>query len=179
MFLADGFEEAEALVTLDLMRRADINVKTVGIGSDTILGTHSIRVFADMKESDFDLSECEGIILPGGMHGTENLYENPTVIKALEYCFENKKLIAAICAAPIIPGRKGMLKSLKAVCFPGFEDELLNAEIKNSPCVSDDSFITAKGAGCVFEFAHAIIRYVINTETADKIISVIQHDKIS
>lgn len=179
MFLADGFEESEALVTLDLMRRADINIKTVGIGADTVLGAHSIRVFADMKETEFDLSECEGIILPGGMPGTENLYANQTVIKALEYCFDNKKLIASICAAPIIPGRKGMLESVKAVCFPGFEDELLYAEIKDCPCVSDGNFITAKGAGCVFEFAHAIIRYIINIEAADNIISVVQHDKIS
>lgn len=175
MFLADGFEETEALVTLDMMRRADIDVKTVGIGKNEITGTHNICVKADISENDILFDNCDGIILPGGMPGTENLYNSEKVIKALMYCADKNLLIAAICAAPIIPGRKGLLKGKKAVCFPGFEDELLGAEVCNIPCKKTDNIITAKGAGCVFEFSHQIIQYIKNRAVADNVIRTIQH----
>lgn len=178
MFLADGFEEAEALVTLDLLRRAAVDVRTVGIGSEYITGTHNICVKADMTPEHFSADNCDGIILPGGMPGTENLYADATVQAALDYCYKTKKLICAICAAPIIPGRKGYLKGIDAVCFPGFEDELLSANVLSCKCVNDKNFITAAGAGCVFEFAHNIISYILNADVADEIISAIQHEKL-
>ena len=175
MFLADGFEETEALVTLDMMRRADIEVKTVGIGKNEITGTHNICVKADLSDCDISVECCEGIILPGGMPGTENLYSNETVISFLKHCSDKKLLIAAICAAPIILGRKGLLKDKKAVCFPGFEDELDGAYVVSCPCVRDDNIITAKGAGCVFEFSHQIIHYIKGEFVAESVIRTIQH----
>lgn len=174
MFLADGFEETEALVPLDLIRRAGCDIKTVGIGSEYITGAHGICVKADLAESQFSSILCDGIILPGGMPGTENLYSSNTVMNAVQSCIENK-MVAAICAAPIILGREAMLRDKKAVCFPGFEDELIGAEIEQLPCVRDKNVITAKGAGCVFEFAYEIISYFKNKETADNVINTIQH----
>ena len=175
MFLANGFEETEALVTLDLMRRADIEVCTVGIGSQVIEGTHGIKVFADISDTCAELTDCEGIILPGGMPGTENLYSSPVVSDAVDFCVKNNKLICAICAAPIILGRKGLLAGHKAVCFPGFEDELEGAVIEASPSVKSGKYITAKGAGCVFEFSYEIIAEIKDENTAVQVISTIQH----
>lgn len=175
MFLADGFEETEALVTLDMMRRAGIEVLTVGIGKKCITGAHNIVVTADILCADVSLDSCEGIVLPGGMPGTENLYASDVVISALDFCMNNSLLVAAICAAPIIIGRKGYLNGKNAVCFPGFENELSGAYLSTSQAVTDSHIITAKGAGCVFEFSHSIISYIKNTAAADKVISDIQH----
>ncbi len=175
MFLADGFEETEALVTLDMMRRAKLDIKTVGIGSSVICGTHGIKVLADIGENDVNTDLCDGVILPGGMPGTENLFVSETVNAVTDYCYNGGKLICAICAAPIILGRKGLLKGHNAVCFPGFEDELDGAQVKNAPCVKSGNIITAKGAGCVFEFSYEIISAVKGKETAEEVISTIQH----
>ncbi len=175
MFLADGFEETEALVTLDLLRRADISVKTVGIGRNEITGTHNICVKADLSEDKISISDCDGIILPGGMPGTENLYFSETVIKYVNFCYDNKKLISAICAAPIILGRLGYLKNKNAVCYPGFELQLSDATVLTEQSVADDNIITAKGAGCVFEFSYNLINYICDTSTADRIMKEIQH----
>ncbi len=175
MFLADGFEETEALVTLDMMRRAGIDVKTAGVGASVICGTHGIKVVADICEDEVNAQLCDGVILPGGMPGTENLFASETVKTVTEYCFNDGKLIGAICAAPIIPGRQGLLKDREAVCFPGFEEELVGAKVKNAPCVKSGNIITAKGAGCVFEFSYEIIAAVKGKETAEEVISTIQH----
>ncbi len=175
MFLADGFEETEALVTLDMMKRAGIEVKTVGVGSSVVCGTHGIKVFSDIGENEVDTDLCDGVILPGGMPGTENLFSSETVNAVTDYCFGCGKLICAICAAPVIPGRKGLLNGHEAVCFPGFEEELDGADVKNAPCVKSGNIITAKGAGCVFEFSYEIISAVKGKETAEEVILTIQH----
>ena len=177
MFLADGFEEIEALGTLDLMRRAGIDVKTVTTDGDVVCGTHGIRVFADITEKDFAYDCCDGIILPGGMPGTENLHENETVASAVSYCMDNNKLVACICAAPVILGRRGYLKGINAVCFPGFENELAEAIVKSdSLCEKDGNIITAKGAGCVFEFAYAVISLIKDSTTAKNVIDTVQYN---
>lgn len=175
MFLADGFEETEALVTLDMIRRAGICISTVGVGTVTPEGAHGIKVFADMSEKDFSLDECSGIILPGGMPGTENLYSSEIVRSAVTYCFDKGLITAAICAAPIVFGRIGFLSGKKAVCYPGFENELEGAVICSCECVADGTVITAKGAGCAFEFSHQIISQLKNEAAADKVIAEIQH----
>lgn len=175
MFLADGFEETEALVTLDMLRRAGVDIKTVGIGTALVNGTHGIKVSSDIEESDVNFADCDGIILPGGMPGTENLYASDIVNKSVEFCNNENKLVCAICAAPIILGRKGLLNGHNAVCFPGFEKELNGAVITDVPCVKSGNIITAKGAGCVFEFSYEIITAVKDEKTARDVISAIQH----
>ena len=157
MFLADGFEETEAIATLDVLRRGGINVKTVGVGGEMICGTHDITVKADVTDIDFD--NIDGVILPGGMPGTLNLQKAPGVNAARKHCADNGKLLAAICAAPMILGELGYLSGKKAVCFPGFEDSLTDAEIMSDGVVRDGNYITAMGAGKALEFGAAIVDY--------------------
>lgn len=175
MFLADGFEETEALVTLDMLRRAEIDIKTVGVSGAEITGAHRITVKADITDKDFSFSDCEGIILPGGMPGTENLFSSDFVCDAVDFCYANNKLICAICAAPIILGRKGLLDKKTAVCFPGFEGELTGAAVIDKACIRDENIITAKGAGCVFEFSFEIISFIKGSDIAEFVIDTIQH----
>lgn len=174
IFLADGFEEVEALAPLDMMRRAKLDVKTVGVTGEFVTSSHGITVKTDITENELDINTIEGVILPGGMPGTLNLEASKTVIDCVKHCFENGKLTAAICAAPSIFGHLGMLKNKKATCFPSFETELLGAEHSTDHTVTDGTVITAKGAGCAIEFGHAILSYVVSKETADKIIEDMQ-----
>lgn len=157
VFLADGFEETEAIAPIDVIRRAGLEVKTVGVGSDMPCGAHDIYVRADCTE--IDMEDMDGIILPGGMPGTLNLQKNPMVNRAIEHCRQNGKLIAAICAAPMILGELGYLDGKNAVCFPGFEDSLGEANILSDGVVRDGDIITAKGAGKALEFGAAIVDY--------------------
>ncbi len=179
LFLADGFEETEALVPLDLIRRAGIPVLTVGVTGESVTGAHHICVRSDIQMEDVDLSDCTGVILPGGMPGTENLYADSRVRDAVTFCAENNKLIACICAAPIIPGRMGLLRGKQAVCFPGFEAELTGRVATDASVVADGRLITAKGAGCVFPFAAKIIEALDRRETADSVIRSIQYTDLT
>ncbi len=159
VLLADGFEEVEAIAPIDVMRRNGLPLKTVGVGGCEICGAHSITVKADMRIEDIDIETVDGIILPGGMPGTTNLQKNETVGKLIAYCNDNGLLIAAICAAPMILGQLGLLKGREAVCFPGFEEHLLGADICDVPVAVCDHIITAKGAGAALEFGSAIVDY--------------------
>ncbi|MDO5123650.1 MAG: DJ-1/PfpI family protein [Eubacteriales bacterium] len=170
--LAPGFEEIEAIATVDMLRRGGVEVQTVGIGcgcTPKIEGGHNITVTADIKESGIVTDGLEGIILPGGMPGTLNLEKSKTVKKLIDYCVFNNLYICAICAAPQILGHMGLLSGKRATCYPGFEDELIGAQIVNAPAVVDGKIITGKGPGCTVEFASAIIEAVADKETAQKI----------
>lgn len=160
LFLAPGFEETEALATLDVLRRAELEVYTVGVGGKVITGSHKIPVTADVMDSEIAPSDdVEGIILPGGMPGTLNLENARTVQAFLDYAWENHKIIAAICAAPSILGHKGFLRGKRAVCFPGYESQLEGAKVLDTPVCVDDTIITARGAGVSLEFGFEIVRY--------------------
>ena len=172
VFLADGFEETEAIAPIDMLRRAEKDVVTVGIGTDGIKSSHGIPVLCDMTDMQVELDErLEMIVLPGGMPGTLNLEKNPVVNAAIEYCVKNSVPIGAICAAPSILGHKGLLKNRNAVWFPGFEKDLDGANVMNDKlvCVTDGNIITAKGAGAAMEFAFAIIAYFYSEERAGEI----------
>jgi len=174
MFLADGFEEVEALATLDFLRRADIEVLTVGISDKKIKGSHSITVEADIAEADVKLDdELQAVILPGGMPGTINLENSETVQNAVKYCLENDRYIAAICAAPSILGHIGALKGKEAICYPGFEKELEGAKISEKGVVSDGKIITGKAMGYAVDFGAEIVRCVKDAESAEKIMRAI------
>ena len=175
LFLAPGFEEIEALVPLDCIRRAGMDILTVGIGDNAVSGTHGIKVKTDISIDEIDLTTLEGILLPGGMPGTENLYADPALREIVLFCAQNEKLIASICAAPSIPGRLGLLKGKRAVCFPGFEDQLAERLPSEKAVETDGCYITAKGAGCAFLFAHAIITYFKGKETADRVLLNMQY----
>jgi 4-methyl-5(b-hydroxyethyl)-thiazole monophosphate biosynthesis len=169
LFLADGFEECEALAPLDILRRANIEIKTVGIGSNTIVGSHGISVNCDTINKDLTLGNLKGIILPGGMPGALNLENSQTVQDTIDYCVNNNLLISAICAAPQILGHKGILKGKNATCFPGFEEELKGAYLKDEKVVCDGNIITACGAGAAFEFGFKILEYFTDKDTANNL----------
>lgn len=178
LFLATGFEECEALAPLDILRRADIEVKTVGIGGKYITGSHGIEITADLTENDFSVNEdIEGIILPGGMPGTLNLENNSTVQKAIDYANEKNLLIAAICAAPSILGHKNLLINKNATCFCGFESELIGANVLSNPVVTDGNIITAFGAGAAFDFGFEILKYLTDSQKAETLSKQMRYSK--
>lgn len=175
VFLADGFEEVEALTPVDYVRRAGKQVVTVGVTGKTVTGAHEIPVVCDMSIDDFNINiDDEGIILPGGIPGTINLENSEKVQSAIDFCVENKKMIAAICAAPSILGHKNLLDGKCAICFPGFENELYGAIISDKYAVADGNIITAKGAGSASDFSFEIIRYLCSEEKAQEIKKTVQ-----
>lgn len=174
-FLADGFEETEAIAPVDMLRRAGVTVKTVGIGKSVITGSHGISVICDLTDSELRLTdELDGVILPGGMPGTLNLDASQTVHSAVDFAVLHQKLVCAICAAPSILGRKGLLSGKKAIAFPGFEKELEGAIISKDPVVKDGVFITAKGAGVAVDFGLEIVAALVSRAKSDEIRSSIQ-----
>ncbi len=174
LFLANGFEEMEALTPLDMLRRVGVEVKTVGVTGKTVIGAHQIPVVADLTQDEIDISLADGIVLPGGMPGTLNLENSVVVQKAIGYCHENDKLIAAICAAPSILGHKGILNEKSVTCFSGFEKDWQGAEIHDDKVVIDGSFITAKGAGCALSFGCAIVTCLMGEQVASKLLQDMQ-----
>ena len=171
IFLAEGFEELEALNPVDVLRRAQIPVTTVGVGAKTITGAHNIPVTCDREIDEiYSFEDMEMVILPGGMPGTVNLENSPAVQKALDWAAENELWIGAICAAPSVLGHKGLLKGKKAICFPGFEQALEGAELsfEESVCI-DGHIITAKGAGVALQFALALVKCLKGDAAAQNI----------
>lgn len=150
VFLADGFEELEALAPVDILRRGGCEVKTVGVSGKTAVGAHNIPVVCDITVE-------EAVILPGGMPGTLNLENSEYVQKFIDFAAEKGLYIGAICAAPSILGHKGLLKSKKATCFPGFEKDLEGAEFSDVPVVTDGKITTAYGAGAAFDFGFRLL----------------------
>lgn len=174
-FLADGFEETEAIAPVDMLRRAGVTVKTVGIGKSVITGSHGLSVICDLTDSEVRLTdELDGVILPGGMPGTLNLDASQAVHSAVDFAVSHQKLVCAICAAPSILGRKGLLSGKKAIAFPGFEKELEGAIISKAPVVKDGVFITAKGAGVAVDFGLEIVAALVSRAKSDEIRSSIQ-----
>lgn len=173
LFLADGFEEVEAVTTIDYLRRAGIIVTTVGIGGKSIRGTHDITVCADIEEQQVKFNdELMGIILPGGIPGTSNLEQSETVQSAIDFCVANNRLVAAICAAPRILGHKNLLYGLDATCYPGVEGECYGANIrKQRPVCCAKNFITGMSAGCATQFAAKIIEYFKGEAVAQNVLA--------
>ena len=169
-FLADGFEEMEALCPVDILRRGGCEVVTVGVGEEIITGSHGISVCTDITDGETELNDnVEMIILPGGMPGTLNLEKNLNVQKAIDYCSQNNKFIGAICAAPSVLGHKGLLKGREAICFPGFEEQLDCEKISDDYVCKDGNIITAKGAGVAQEFGLKLLEVLRGKEAAVKL----------
>lgn len=169
VFLADGFEEAEALVTVDILRRADICVQTVGIGGTQITGAHHITVQADISEEQAVADAPEAVVLPGGGMGTQHLEASACVQAFVDFAAEKGLLIGAICAAPSILGHKGLLRGKRATCFPSFEETLEGAATCTDVVVRDGNIVTGKGAGAVIPFALALVAYLTSPQKAKEI----------
>ncbi|MDP4152343.1 MAG: DJ-1/PfpI family protein [Bacillota bacterium] len=176
IFLANGFEDIEAIAPIDILRRAKVEVKTVGVGGKTIKSARGISVNTDVLPEDVDVTKADMIILPGGP-GCTNLEANPIVMNALHYMNKNGKLIAAICAAPSILGKRGMLRGKRATCFPGYEDQCEGMICSDETVCVDDNIITAKGAGASLEFGYKLAEILCGKETADNVMQRMQfHD---
>lgn len=169
VLLGDGFEELEAIAPVDLLRRAGINVKTVGVGSCAPSGTHQVLLSVDMKEEQVDFSRMEALVLIGGQPATTHLDESLWVQTAIAYAVEHQIPIGAICAAPSILGHAGVLRGLRAACYPGYEQELVGAMITDQPVVTDGLVTTARGAGVAIEFALELVARLASPETAQQI----------
>ena len=162
VFLAEGFEEVEALTVVDYLRRADVKVETVSITENQqVKGAHDIIVTADKRMSELGNSnQYDGVVLPGGMPGAANLRDNDKVIDIVQELNEDKKLVAAICAAPIILQKAGIISGREITSYPGFEDQLEGCKYSESSVVRDDNIITSRGASIAGDFAMAIVEYL-------------------
>ena len=172
LFLANGFEEIEALTQVDYLRRAGIEIKTLGIGSEYITGSRNITVKADMNIKDAEMTDTQMVILPGGLGGVEGISTCEKAISMIKEAYSNGIYIAAICAAPTILAKLGMLSGKKCVCYPSMLGELeehggiICAE---QSVVTDGNIITAKAAGCSEEFSFELISALKNIETAQAV----------
>lgn len=187
LFLAPGFEEVEALAPLDLLRRGGLTVTTVAIRpplapqdshSTAVTGAHGITVLADIPEEDFPAHLAaqpglEAVILPGGMPGTTHLDASPTVELALEQAVAQEAYLCAICAAPLILGKRGLLRGKQATCFPGFEDLLKGATV-GGKVIRDGRIVTAAGMGVAQEFGLELLSLLASPQKAGEIRQAIQ-----
>ncbi len=173
MLLANGFEEVEALAPLDLLRRAGLDVKTVSIEeTETVQGSHGITVLADVMPEEAN-EEIDLLILPGGMPGSERLDRSPLVDCMIEKALASNGRLAAICAAPLVLGKRGLLKGKRAICYPGFEKYLEGAEIADAPVVTDGSITTAIGMGAAVAFGAELVRLLKGASVAEQILRAI------
>ena len=176
VLLAEGFEEVEALTPVDLLRRAGVETKLVGVTGETVCGARGIRVVTDLSMDEIDLAKADMLVLPGGMPGTSNLYADHRVTDAVRAMVQADKYVAAICAAPsIILGGMGLLEGKKATCYPGMEDGMKGAVPVKANCVTDGRIITSCGVGGALDFACALITALCGREKADEIAESVVH----
>ncbi len=170
IFIATGYEEIEALTVVNLLRRAGIEISMVSIsGERSVVGSHAIQVKMDKIFDEVDFATVDMIVLPGGMPGTKNLEEHKPLMQQLDDFYEQGKMIAAICAAPSILGHRGMLQGKKACAFPGFENDLIGAEVTLNPVETVNNIITARGMGCAIDFGLAIIEKLEGKNKAEEL----------
>lgn len=166
--LADGFEEIEAVSFIDLLRRADIKVSILGLESLEIRGSHGITIAAEeIVRADTEIHD--GIILPGGLPGSTNLSNSDKVLSLVRKAYSRKLLCAAICAAPQVFSKAGIIKGVKVSCYPGVESKLSGAEISDLSVSVWENIITSRGVGTAIEFSLALIRYLVGEEAARKV----------
>ncbi|MCK9311080.1 MAG: DJ-1/PfpI family protein [Bacteroidales bacterium] len=171
LFLAPGFEEIEAITTIDVLRRAGLNVLSVSItGDHRVVGAHSIAIETDCLYPEIDFDEADMLILPGGQPGTKNLNVHEGLKAALTNFAKAGKPLAAICAAPMILGQLGILDGKEATCYPGNEVYLKGATLSKRRVVRDGSVITAAGPGMAIKFALEIVNFFLGEEKSEEIV---------
>lgn len=170
VFLADGFEEIEGLTVVDILRRAGVRVETVSVmETERITGAHQIELQADTTFDKADFSDCDMLVLPGGMPGTLHLQEHKGLAELLTEYHNSEKYIAAICAAPSVLGGLGILKEKKACCYPSFEEALNTKQVVFEPVVWDGNVITSRGMGTAIPFALTLTEALCGKEKAEEI----------
>lgn len=170
VFLANGFEEIEALTVVDICRRAGLNTTMVSVEeTDVVKGAHDINVVADKMFDEVNFDCLDMLVLPGGMPGTKNLASHKGLIEQIERFYQEGRHLAAICAAPSILGQLGLLKGRKACCYPGFEEQLTGAEVSQEPVEQSEHVITARGMGTAIPFSLAIVALFCGQEKAEEL----------
>jgi len=170
MLLGTGFEETEAIAPLDLLRRAGIEVQTVGVNGKIVYGGHGIGIEADITIDEMDLSAMEMIVLPGGLGGVASARASKAAMDALRYAWENGKYTAAICAGPTVLADLGITDGKNATCYPGCESGMGTAVTHSDvPCITDGKLITGASAGCAIPFGLALITALKGAEAAEAV----------
>ncbi len=170
VLLGTGFEETEAIAPIDLLRRAGVEVKTVGLNGRVITGSHGIPVGADIVPEEMDLSEMDMIVLPGGLGGVASILASNSAMDAIAYAHQNGRFVAAICAAPTILAKLGITAGKQAVCYPGCEESMESASMRTDvPCIRDGQVITGTSAGCAVAFGLALVEALCGETAADRI----------
>jgi len=180
LILANRFEEVEGVVLIDLLRRAGIQVDTYGVGAKNISGGQRIKIEADFiftKFSDLQVDDYDGLVLPGGP-GTGELAENTEVLKLIKDFAAKNKIIYAICAAPLLLDRAGVLNDRKFTCYPGVEAEIRSGRKQNQPTVRDGNYFTAEGIGSAIEGALVLISSLLSMQAAQNLAKkIVYHQK--
>ena len=170
MLLGTGFEETEAIAPLDLLRRAGVDILTVGVTGKTVYGSHKIGIEADITIDEMDLTNLEMIILPGGLGGVASARASQPALDALKFAWDNDKFVAAICAGPTVLADLGITDGKNATCYPGCEGGMGSAKmVENAACVRDGNLITGTSAGCAIPFGLALVEALKGKEMADTI----------
>lgn len=162
ILMTQGFQESETCGPLDVLRHAGASVQTVNVtGDDYLVGSHGLKVIPDISIDAVDLSDCEALVLPGGLPGATNLAADERVLSLVKEQWERGGLVCAICAAPIVLGKLGLLRGKKACVYPGFEDRMEGAELVNQVIIEEDQYILANGPSAAFRFGFAIARRLL------------------
>jgi len=169
MFLGTGFEETEAIAPLDLLRRAGLQVQTVGLNGKVVYGSHGIGVEADITIEQMDLTQLEMVVLPGGLGGVASIRSCAMAMDAVKFAYENGKYTAAICAGPTVLADLGIVDGKKATCYPGCEGQMGSAIMVEAAAVTDGTLITGTSAGCAVPFGLALIAALKGQAEADRI----------
>ena len=170
MLLGTGFEETEAIAPLDLLRRAGVDILTVGVTGKTVYGSHKIGIEADITIDEMDLTNLEMIILPGGLGGVASARASQPALDALKFAWDNDKFVAAICAGPTVLADLGITDGKNATCYPGCESSMGSAKmVADAACIRDGNLITGTSAGCAVSFGLALVEALKGKEMADTI----------
>ena len=170
MLLGTGFEETEAIAPLDLLRRAGIDILTVGVNGKTVYGGHGIGIEADIILDEMDLTRLEMIVLPGGLGGVASVRASEKSMDALKFAWENNKYVAAICAGPTVLADLGITDGQRATCYPGCENAMGSANmVADAACIQDGQLITGTSAGCAVKFGLALVKALRGEDAANTI----------
>ncbi len=170
VLLGTGFEELEAMAPVDLLRRANVPVQTVGINGKIVYGSHNIGIEADITLEQLDTSLTDMVVIPGGLGGVASILASQNALDAITFAYENGKYVAAICAGPTVLAQLHITDGKKAVCYPGCEDRMGQARMMAElPCIRDDRVITGTSIGCAIPFALELIAALKGQAEADRI----------
>lgn len=176
LLLENGFEMCEALAPVDILRRGGVNVSTAGVSEMSVKSSHGVSVSADIALSDINFEDMEMLIIPGGQPGVDNLWENEKVRKLVNEASKRKIKISAICAAPMILARLGILDGKKCVCYPSCRDEMPETFVENTGVMEDAEIITGRAAGDAYDFAFAILKKLRGKEVAKTVADAICYE---